>query len=366
MKVLMISGDVGVIKGQDGPFALTLTELGKHWGEIDVVCPGVQGKRQFKDNVCLQGARKFFLFFDLLRILRTKKYDLIVSHDYGLMLNGISAFFLGKAFGIPQISEIHHLEGFPNATNSRERFYAWWGKIYIAILVRRMRAVRVDNWGAIVPLLKSLGVAEKNLIYLPPIYLDLEIYRPIQLDKKFDILFVGRLAQNKGIFTILEAVKSLKEAGLILRTNIKGRGPLKESVKEFIERNSMADYVTLDERILNEEDLAVLYNQSKVLVCASTVEGGPRVTLEAMACGVPVISTPCGIMPEVIKNGENGYLFDGSRNDLGEKLRLLFTNQSSFCQNGLQFRKSVLKYDYQITLKNYATAYDKIVTSISL
>jgi glycosyltransferase involved in cell wall biosynthesis len=187
--------------------------------------------------------------------------------------------------------------------------------------------------------------------------LDLEIYRPIQLDKKFDILFVGRLAQNKGIFTILEAVKSLKDAGLILRTNIKGRGPLKESVKEFIERNSMADYVTLDERILNEEELVGLYNQCKVLVCASTVEGGPRVTLEAMACGIPVISTPCGIMPEVIVDGKNGYLFNGNCLDLVDKLKIaLITPLDSKAT-----RNSVLKYDLNLTLTDYGKGYREAI-----
>lgn len=359
MRVLMISGDVSVIKGVDGPFTLTLTELSKYWDEIDVLCPGLHGiERQFSPHVHLKGVRKFFLFIDLIRILKNKKYDLIVCHDYGLMLNGLSTFFLAKFFEIPQISEIHHLEGFPIATNAREKFYAWWGKIYIRYFVRFIHAVRVDNQGDIVSLLKKLGVPEKKITYLPPIYLDLEIYKPKSQKKIFDILFVGRLAQNKGIFTILNAVKNLSTQGLKLKTNIKGRGPLKNEVLEFIRQNNLQDLVVLDERILSEPQMADLYNQAKVLICASTVEGGPRVTLEAMACEVTVISTGCGIMPEVIVDGRNGYLFDGSVQDLEDKIKNFFSRNNLHPQ---EIRNSILPYEYYKTLKNYGETYAKLI-----
>lgn len=361
----MISGDVGVVKGIDGPFALTLRELSKYWDHIQVLCPGMLGsERQFNDKVHLKGVRKFLLFFDLIKILRQEKFDLVVSHDYGLMLNGLSAFFALRFFNIPQVSEIHHLEGFPISTSPREKFYAWWGKIYIRFFVSQMRAVRVDNLGAIVGLLKELTVQEKNIVYLPPIYLDLEIYKPIAVEKKYDVLFVGRLAQNKGIFTILETVKNLSHQGIKLKTNIKGRGPLRPQIISFLEKNYLSDLVTLDDRILDETELAQLYNQAKVLVCASTVEGGPRVTLEAMACGIPVITTACGIMPEVIVRGENGYLFDGTSQDLEVKLKHVLISKLSSGPH-LNVRPSILKYDLNLTLKSYGLRYLELAETTS-
>lgn len=362
MNVLMISGDVHVIKNVDGPFSLTLTELSKEWTEIDVLCPGLPGlQRKFKNNVHLFGVRKFLLALDLFKVLRKKKYDLIVTHDYGLMLNGLSAYFVLKFFKIPQVAEIHHIEGFPKAVSGRERFYARWGKFYVRHFARKYKGIRIDNKGDIFHLLKRLGVQEKQIIYLPPVYLELEKYKPLNVEKKCDVLFVGRLVENKGIFTIVEAIHHLKRQGFPLRTVIKGRGPLEPQIRAFIASNELQDLVTIDQRILNEEGLVELYNQAKVLVCASTVEGGPRVTLEAMACGIPVISTPCGLMPEVIINDKNGFIFNGSVEDLAQKLKLLLQDTKTFHAIEGQSRSSVLPYDYQITLRNYAMAYKNLV-----
>lgn len=362
MNVLMISGDVHVIQNIDGPFSLTLTELSKDWTHIDVLCPGKTGLyRRFKDNVELFGVRKFLLAFDLFNLLKKKKYDLVVTHDYGLMLNGLSAYFALKVFRIPQVSEIHHIEGFPIAVSLKEKFYAFWGKLYVRFFARYFAAIRVDNMGQIVQLLKSLGVSPKKIIYLPPIYLELEKYRPLPIKKMCDVLFVGRLVDNKGIFTIVKAIKKLIDQGIFFKTVIKGRGPLETQIRQFIECNGLQNFVSIDQRILDEEELIELYNQTKVLVCASTVEGGPRVTLEAMACGIPVISTPCGLMPEVLIDGQNGFLFDGSVDDLVQKLKALLSESKAFEAIEKQSRSSVLPYDYQITLKNYAVAYKNLI-----
>jgi len=104
MRVLMISGDVHVIKNLNGPFNLTLSELSKYWDSIDVLCPNLTGhKRQLNEKVKLIGVRKFLLFLDLYKILKSNQYDLIVTHDYGLMLNGLSVFVLRSFFKIPHV-----------------------------------------------------------------------------------------------------------------------------------------------------------------------------------------------------------------------------------------------------------------------
>jgi len=365
MKVLMISGDNQVVKNIDGPFSLTLNGLSEEWDQIDVLCPGVIGERQFNKKVRLFGVRKFFLPLDLFPFLMKNRYDLIVSHDYGLMLNGLNAFLASKVFNIPHISEIHHIEGFPQAVNLKESIYSFLGKMYVSTIGKFCRAIRIDNQGDILRLLTEKGISPNKIAYLPPIYLELDKYRPLDIAKSVDVLFVGRLVTNKGIFTILNAVLKLKSEGIKLKFKIKGRGPLELEIKRFINENKLQDSIKIDTKILNESKLIELYNESKILVCASTVEGGPRVTLEAMACNIPVISTPCGIMPEVIQEGLNGYLFDGTVEQLCLILKEILSNPSLLQKLSTNSRNSIEKYDYKITLKNYGLKYKNLITGAS-
>jgi glycosyltransferase involved in cell wall biosynthesis len=361
MNVLMISGDNLAVKGIDGPFSLTLQGLSKEWKLIVVICPGARGfERVFNHNVHLIGTSKLFLLVKIVFLLRKNKYDLIVSHDYGLILNGLCAFFCSIFFKIPYISEIHHIEGYPISVSFKEKIYALWGKIYARTFLKASRAVRIDNLGDIYSLLKKSGITQEKILYLPPIYLDLEKYKPLHLERNIDVLFVGRFVHNKGIFSIIEALGILANRGLYLKTIFKGRGPLKKEIENYIKKCNLDDLVSINTNILDEKNLIHLYNSSKCLVCASTVEGGPRVTFEAMACGTPVLTTRCGIMPEVIIDGFNGYLFDGTPEDLADKLDLFFKN-SNMDSLKEKARKSVLPYDFNKTLKNYAIKYRELV-----
>jgi len=62
-------------------------------------------------------------------------------------------------------------------------------------------------------------------------------------------------------------------------------------------------------------------------------------------------------MPEVINNNDNGIIFDGSEKDLAAKIENLLTNSELLQKLQQNSRNSVLKYDYKITLKNYAEKY---------
>lgn len=362
LNVLMISGDNQTIRNINGPFSQTLSHLGTEWSTIDVLCPGLKGlERQFNPQVKLYGVRKFLLFWDLIKFIKRKKYDLIITHDYGLMLNGLSAIFVLFFYKIPHISEIHHLEGYPTAVTWKESFYACWGKIYLSFFAKRFTAIRVVNRTSVFNLLKNLGVNENKILCIPSIYLDLEKYSPQRLTKEYDVLFVGRLVENKGIFTLLNSINDLKNKGLMLRTRIKGQGYLDEKIQRFIIEHHLGDLVSVDKKNLREDELILLYNQAKVLVCASTVEGGPRVTLEAMACGIPVITTACGLMPEVITHQQNGLLFDGTATDLSSKLEIIFGNDYYSKVIEQNARLAVVNYDYRKTLKSYATTYKNLI-----
>lgn len=126
------------------------------------------------------------------------------------------------------------------------------------------------------------------------------------------ILSVGRLVEKKGTIYLLQAVKQLK-ASYEIRCSIVGGGPLLPVLKDFIRQNQLEENVHLY-GALEQEKIKPLYEAADlfVLPCRETADGDrdglPNVLMEALAVGVPVISTPVSAVPELVENRVTGLL----------------------------------------------------------
>ena len=123
---------------------------------------------------------------------------------------------------------------------------------------------------------------------------------------KLQLLFVGRIAFNKGINILLEAVKQLNNEGYLnrLQFNIAGKGPLYEQyVKEYTFPN--LNFIGF----VDDNHLAQLYLENDLFVFPTLFEGMPTVVLEAMATGMPIVVTDTGATSELVDN-YNGYLIE--------------------------------------------------------
>jgi glycosyltransferase involved in cell wall biosynthesis len=78
-----------------------------------------------------------------------------------------------------------------------------------------------------------------------------------------------------------------------------------------------------EEKWRNREEMLAFYHSLDVYVCASRSEGTPNPCLEAAACGLPVITTRVGSMPDLIRDGENGFLVERDAAAIAAKLRTL-------------------------------------------
>ncbi len=130
MRLLMLSGDRQTCVGEKGPFWSLQREFSRHFERIDVLSPP-PGRpvtvRTIFDNVHLHPAEctRPKLVRWLVRrgeeLLAEHGASLIVSHDYGWFYNGLAAARLLSGSGVPYVSEIHHVPGFPVAESWRER-----------------------------------------------------------------------------------------------------------------------------------------------------------------------------------------------------------------------------------------------------
>ncbi len=128
---------------------------------------------------------------------------------------------------------------------------------------------------------------------------------------KGQIVCVGRLCEQKGQQLLIEAIAQLRDAGKPVHLILAGDGPMRDDLEAAIKHYDLQQLVTITGWIDNAR-VQTLLRQSQAMVLPSFAEGLPVVIMEAMAAGCPVISTYIAGIPELIKQGDNGFLVPAS------------------------------------------------------
>lgn len=248
----------------------------------------------------------FAMFPNLCRCFvawsREKRFDII--HAHGLLPGGMAAVLLSKTFHVPSVC---------HARGSDVNVYPYESKANFAL-------TRYVIESCDVPVATSKALAEKmsrmsriarkvRVLYKS---VDTRLFSPAgdkavlrsQLDipsDAFVAIFVGGLARGKGIMELIEAWKEvskrLPEALLV----IIGSGPLHNALVRVGQNVDVCGTKP-------NTQVALWMKASDVLVLPSHNEGLPNVVLEAMACGLPVVATSVGGIPEAVVHGETGFL----------------------------------------------------------
>jgi glycosyltransferase involved in cell wall biosynthesis len=373
MNLLMLTGDTTVAHDEGGAFSATLARFAAHWTRIDVLCPptpGAQartlyGKVHVHPSQQPKSTHPFFIVNKGRELIGERPYALITSHDFGIFYNGLGARRLSYLTGVPYVSEIHHVEGYPRAATPREQLYRAVATAYIPWANRRAAAFRAVNRDEIPNLLRRLGVPDEKILVLPSLYIDFDLFRPQpDVPKTVDMAFVGRFAPNKGLFTLLNAVAQVKTTHPQVRLALLGRGALQKALEARIAALGLGSNVVLITERVSPEGVAHFYNAARMLVCASTAEGGPRFTVEAMACGIPVISTPVGVMRDLIHDGENGLLFRWDVESLAAHIRRLLDDVALRARLGEAGRASVQGFEAERVVAAYAQGYHDLIARL--
>ncbi len=127
------------------------------------------------------------------------------------------------------------------------------------------------------------------------------------------ILSVGRLVPKKGMKCLIEACATLRNRGVPFRCRIVGSGPLRNQLQSQIEHLGLADRVVLLGSMTHDTLIGV-YGEATVFALVPQIaedgdrDGIPNVLIEAMAAGLPVVSSTISGIPELIKDGVTGVL----------------------------------------------------------
>ncbi|NLZ16191.1 MAG: glycosyltransferase [Desulfobulbaceae bacterium] len=119
-------------------------------------------------------------------------------------------------------------------------------------------------------------------------------------------LYVGRLDHEKGLREVVSAFAQLKKDSAVL--TLAGNGSCAIELREQVEQLNLGKQVLFPGYVSNE-DLPKLYNAADCFIMAGYAELQSIATLEAMACGLPVLAADACALPELVTHGENGLLF---------------------------------------------------------
>ena len=145
------------------------------------------------------------------------------------------------------------------------------------------------------------------------------------------IISVGRYVEKKGFPDLIEACRILRERGVAFECDIVGGGPMEEELRVLVENAGLGSQFRLTGPRGEDEVIAMLREASVfALPCVREADGGsdnlPTVIMEAMACGLPIVSTGLAGVPEMVREGESGFWFRSTMPAVADAIRRLLAD----------------------------------------
>lgn len=176
---------------------------------------------------------------------------------------------------------------------------------------------------------------------------------PLPLDTEYElnnhdegyVLYFGRLSQEKGVKTLIDAIKQVNYKLYIL-----GTGPIESELKEYVKTNSITNVEF--KGFQTGEPLKKFIRNARVVVLPSEwYENGPYSAMEAMSMGKPLIVSNLGGLPELVEEGKNGYVYS-NKNELPDLLDkvigLTDEEYKNMCEESLNRAKNLFNAENYI------------------
>ena len=180
-------------------------------------------------------------------------------------------------------------------------------------------------------------------------------------DSERIILFVGRLHPLKGVAYLVEAMYTIIHSNPRVRLLIVGDGEERSNLENLTNKLGLAKYISFTGKVPHEK-VPEYMATADVLVLPSLVEGFGVVLLEAMACGLPIVATNVGGIPEIVQDGENGLMAESENSrEIADKVLMIFENdelRKRISQNNLEKAKN---YSWKAVVDKLEKVYQGII-----
>jgi len=289
----------------------------------------------------------FFItsFFSILFLGILNKIDFMVGvyfYPYGV-ISGLAGVF-------SKVPVIHILPGSDLNSLVKEKRSLGILKKGFKIGVRGSNSLQA---------LKKLGIPGNKLFILQNAF-ELPEIKDFRSEKKWDIIFVGYLRKPKRIELTVEVVEKLKERFPKLSCVIVGDGPEFENIQKLIVLKGLEKNISMVGHRKNVDDYLI---QSKIFLLTSESEGLPMVLVEALAHGLPVVSSDINDISDLVIDGKNGFLIPSLKlEDYADALKKIIENNSLYSSLSSNAQSTVKQFHQRTsTFKAVQNTWDKIL-----
>jgi glycosyltransferase involved in cell wall biosynthesis len=173
-----------------------------------------------------------------------------------------------------------------------------------------------------------------------------------------DVLYVGRLLAHKRVELLLESIVALRTEGTTITCAIVGEGPERARLRDVVNEHQLGDQVRFLDN-LDDADLFGLMKASSLFVLPSVREGFGIVVAEAMACGVPVITTchPDNHAQALVDEGTTGWLCEATAESLSAALRRALSERGVVRPSG----RVAERFDWQVSVATLVELFERSI-----
>ena len=237
---------------------------------------------------------------------------------------------------------------------------------YISKVLERINFQLADQLAVESPIgveFMGLNRFKNKIVINGAMYVDTDLFkinRNVQ-DRNNLVGYIGRLVKGKGVMNFVQAMPLILKRSDGLKFLIGGEGPLFDEIKNDLQSKGLSENVELTGWIPHDV-LPKYLNEQRLFVFPSYSEGLPGAVQEAMACGTPVVATPVGCVPDLIRDGETGFIMgDNSPECIAKNVirALEHPNLEEIVKNAKKLIED--EYSYEVMVRKCRDSLDELM-----
>jgi glycosyltransferase involved in cell wall biosynthesis len=248
----------------------------------------------------------------------------------------------------------------------------WWQWFFRRIIRFTNGVVTLSSeWNQLITIVPGCAV------YYLPNAIDLTAYRTATLKRRMveqnppflKVLYLGYLGKAKGSFDLIEAAKEILAKNIPVKIDLVGEELAKgevEKLKKQIAQTGLGSVVSLHPPVMGSKKIEMLL-EADIFIYPSYCEGMPIAVIEAMASGLPIISTRVGGLPDLVKDGINGILVEAGHPDqlVRAILSLSLNPDQRFAMQLNSYQRAVDKFDIEKLVPRLVNIYSQALMGTS-